>query len=171
MTTTMNENHQQPVQGQIAAGADQLVIPNLFWAAVIFFALNILLLIWFTLSPKLSLGMERAPQDERVAVADKPSPFTPVVDERRVAARKAEKVKPVVVATLNSLEDQGASAVQSASWSTRAPQQQTDPSYVRGAAVYDVIERQTTMPRLTAVNYSRDAEPAVRHVNTQPVVR
>jgi hypothetical protein len=168
MTTTMNEQNQQPVQGQIAAGADQLVIPNLFWAAVIFLALNILLLLWFTFSPKLSLGEQQAPREQTVAVADKPSPFTPVVDERRVAARKAEKVKPVVVATLNTLEETG---VQAASWSTRPPQQQGETSYVRGNAVYEMMERQTEMPRLTAVNYPRSAERSVRHAGTQPVVR
>jgi hypothetical protein len=156
----------------MAAGAEHFVIPNLLWAAVIFVALNILLLMWFTLSPKLSLGAERAPREERVAIADKPSPFTPVVDERRVPARKAEKVKPVVVATLNTLE--GSPGAESASWTTRTPQQadgSTDRNYVRGAAVYDTMDRQNDMPRLTAVAYPSGPDAGIRHAATQPVIR
>ena len=168
MTTTIN--NEQPVQGQIAPGAGKLVIPDLFWAAVIFLALNILLLVWFALSPKLSAAGDRIPHEERVAVADKPSPFTPVVDERRVAVRKAEKVKPVIVATIDTLEAP-ASGVQSASWTTRAPEQPATPAYVRGNAVYDMMDRQTEMPRLTAINYPRSTERAVRHVSSQPVIR
>ncbi|HET8547838.1 MAG TPA: hypothetical protein VFL57_07540 [Bryobacteraceae bacterium] len=165
MTNTLEQNNQP--------GSDKLVFPDLLWAAVIFLALNILLVLWFTLSPRISLGAGRAAQEESVAVADKPSPFTPVVDERRVSRKTAEKMKPVIVATLDSLDHTSAS-----SWTTLSRQSETASNtesrgYLRGDAVYGLMDRETQMPRLTAANYPRRTEPTeppVRHVATQPVV-
>jgi hypothetical protein len=161
------------VQSQVAPAGDRLILPNFFWAAVIFAALNVLLLMWFTISPKLSRGAANAAELLTVSSTDKPSPFTPVVDERKHTRRTAEKVRPVVVAsTLESL-DAGTTSWQSVSMqdeqSLSMNHQKVDAAYVRGNDVYEMLDRKSEMPRLTASAYPRSAEQP-RPAASSPIV-
>jgi hypothetical protein len=160
------KNNQQPIEAQTTKSGQRLALPDLFWAAVIFAALNILLLIWFTVSPKLSLGASGLPKENRAAVADKPSPFTPVVDERRYARKQPEKVRPVVVAALENLEA-------GASWTSAQAQPVSMDSdrqaYVRGGDVYQLVERETDMPRMTAATFTRTNASDGRSLSTHGV--
>src|SRR4051812_41686619 len=73
-------------------------IPNLLRAALILFAVNLCLLIWFCASPNFKLGSaapEESPMDPN-SYSSKMSPFTEVVKDTPRRVKTAQKLKPVL---------------------------------------------------------------------------
>ncbi|HUS05845.1 MAG TPA: hypothetical protein VMZ52_06105 [Bryobacteraceae bacterium] len=75
----------------------EICIPKLFWAALLIFAVNLSIVIWFYFSPGFSVRMSGFHPEEaaRLAMA-KPSVFDRTVDEKPMRIRAAAKVRPVL---------------------------------------------------------------------------
>lgn len=76
-----------------------LSLPAVLKFAGILLAINLLLVGWFWLSPNWGSPTEQQGLAEGRALAEaKPSPFYDIADENRRGAKKAMKLKPIVVA-------------------------------------------------------------------------
>jgi hypothetical protein len=69
--------------------------PNLVIAAVILFAMNVVVLLFFYLSPNLLAVKSKQATDDQYAVA-KASPFEERVRDTKYVPRRVEKVRPVI---------------------------------------------------------------------------
>jgi hypothetical protein len=83
--------------GNINAGDEGLHIPNLFWAALLIFSVNLMIVIWFYFSPGFTIRLGGFhPEQTSVIAESKPSVFTEIVDETPKPAKTAMKVRPVL---------------------------------------------------------------------------
>ena len=141
-------------------------LPPLFWAALILFVANLLVLLGIWLSPELRVGIYG--EDEGVLTGSyiKPSPFTERVEMATVRKpRRPEKVRPVLYQATEIVE--AASLTQP---TVTAP----DPDQGSPDAQH-VVERYSDFPRMTAsaarsvrVIHAGTAEIAPRRLTEQP---
>jgi hypothetical protein len=72
-------------------------IPNLFWAALLIFSVNLMIVIWFYFSPGFTVRLGAFhPEQTSVIAESKPSVFTELVDESRKPVKTAMKARPVL---------------------------------------------------------------------------
>lgn len=98
MTTTFDETitSERPTDGSgLTKAVEPRDFPVLFWAAVILFVANLLVLFGIWISPDIRVGFYG--QDEGLLAGSyaKPSPFMEKVKTVRRVARKPEKVRPI----------------------------------------------------------------------------
>lgn len=133
--------------------AKAATLPDLVWAALILSGTTIILFIWFALSPGILAALER-PKDDFTLYASKPSPFTPIVDESVQTRRHAARAVPILAAEDRVETPEGTPVIHDSSAvpAYYSPEEQGTGSgdTVRGAQVYDVLERESEMPRISA---------------------
>jgi hypothetical protein len=131
-------------------------LPNILVAALILLGVNIVMAAWFYFSPPLTLKMSASVASEP-AYTSKPSPFTPVVDERRRPVKAALKLRPVLVhmdeliAAPDTTHQASYSAdpttpdmpVRSVAAKYSEPQADTSSQrYISGERVHDIVARE-----------------------------
>lgn len=86
-----------PVEEDAPVGEEKRELPNLLRAAAVLLAINLLLGLYFWLSPNSDIEPRRVMMDDSNAMAmvDKPSPFH-FVEEGRRPVKKAEKLIPIL---------------------------------------------------------------------------
>ena len=182
-TTTNTETYERlnaefdsvsPADTDAGQNSPKQRIPNLFWAGLVLFAVNMLILFCIWLSPELRVNMY-GEDGESSSAYFRPSPFTEVVSTAK--ARKpiqAAKVRPVFYEEPLLTEfSQSADLLlprstqpSAASLNVHRPEQP-----VSGGAVHKVVDSYSEFPRMTAsanVVHAGSTEVAPRRVSERP---
>ena len=183
MTTTTTNTETYERLNTIEAGSPAVMdaaqnskqrIPKLFWAGVVLFAVNLLILFCIWLSPELRVNMY-GEDSESISAYFRPSPFTEQVNPAKAQKPKqAAKLRPVFFEDPLMTEfSQSAELVLPRSTQTTAasvtanrPEQP-----VSGAEVHKVVESYSEFPRMTAslnVVHAGSAEVAPKRVSERP---
>jgi hypothetical protein len=138
-----NENI-PPEAGELENSGDEgYRIPNLFWAALLIFSINLMIVIWFYFSPGFTVRLGGFHPEQTSVVAEaKPSVFTEVVDETPKPVKAAMKVRPVV-------------------YDVPALAPQLDVPAHTIPAAYDIPMPRSSMPRATTPAMPRASTPAM----------
>jgi hypothetical protein len=134
--------------------------PKLFWAGAALFAANLAVLFGVVLSPELRVGLYGAerPGAYTVTSVDKPSPFTPVVEEGKPRKVKlAQRLRPILYQEPVEADSGMAPtdlAIPRASQTAAVTTVNTAPSVrtVTGDAVYRQVENYGEFRRVTAAS-------------------
>ena len=149
-------------------------LPNLFWAGVVLFAVNMLILFCIWLSPELRVNMY-GEDGESSSAYFRPSPFTEMVQLAQAPKPKqAAKVRPVFYEEPLPTEfSQSADLLLPRSTQTIAASVNANRSEQRvtGADVHKVVDSYSAFPRVTAsLNYVRtgSVDVAPKRVSERP---
>jgi hypothetical protein len=180
-TTTKTETYERldtefesvsPAGG--AVEKDSQRIPNIFWAGVVLFAVNMLILFCIWLSPELRVNMYGEDGESQNAYF-RPSPFTEVVQLAKIQKPKqAAKVRPVFYEEPLPTEfSQSADLLLPRSTLTNAASIDANriEQPVSGADVHKVVDSYSAFPRVTAsLNYGHvgSVEVAPKRVSERP---
>ena len=162
MTTTIEDTitSERPTDGsELTASAQQARFPVLFWAAVILFVVNLLVLVGIWLSPELRVGFYGIESGKLSGSYTRPSPFDEQVTmsaSRKV--KQPEKVRPVLYQEPQSME----------AAELDLPRASMPAMTERSAYIQKVVnEYSSDMPRMTASAARQGDRPA--HVGTLDV--
>ena len=145
-------------------------LPLLFWAGVILFTVNALLILAIWLSPEMRVGMYGEQSDEAVSLA-KPSPFHAEVQVAQVRKPRApEKVRPVLVEEQPAEFIEAAMALDIPRSTSNLPRTSLQMARQTPSAV-QVAESAADFPRMTASLMRTSAEQIVRSATVEVAPR
>jgi hypothetical protein len=155
-TTTTNTETYERLDAELSntpEDSESPQLPSLFWAGVVLFAVNLLILFFIWLSPELRVNMY-GEDAEYSAASFRPSPFTETVELAKARKPKqAARVRPVFYeepALTEFSQSAGLLLPRSSQVAAAIAAADRPEQTVTGAAVDKIVDSYSAFPRVTA---------------------